>query len=288
MKDIICIGHITKDKIITPQQVTYLPGGTAWYVGKGLLAVDPDHSLDTALVTAMAADDLAPVQQLRAEGLEVEVCPSAATLYFENKYGTDFNGREQRVLAEADPFTLEQLSHLHARYYILGSLLANDFPFEAFPLLHSRGQLVVDVQGYLREVRGQQVHAIDWADKLRLLPYVDVLKVNEYEMEVLTGETDAKKAALQLAAWGVREVLLTFGSYGSLIYDAASKRFIDIPAYPPKQLVDATGCGDTYVMGYIYKRAMGATIEEAGHFAAQVSSRKLENSGPLGCATKQS
>lgn len=281
MNDIICIGHITKDKIITPQQVTYLPGGTAWYVGKGLLAVDTEHRLRTSLVTAMATADLQPVEQLRAQGLEVEVFPSPQTLYFENKYGTDFNGREQRVLAVAHPFTLQQLSGLHARYYILGSLLANDFPFEAFPLLHSRGQLVVDVQGYLREVRNQQVHAIDWDDKLKALQYVDVLKVNEYEMEVLTGYNDARKAALQLAQWGVREVLLTFGSYGSLIYDAATRQFHEIPAYPPKQLVDATGCGDTYVMGYVYKRALGASVLEAGQFAAQVSSRKLENSGPL-------
>ena len=31
MKDICCIGHITKDKIITPRQTVYMAGGTSFY-----------------------------------------------------------------------------------------------------------------------------------------------------------------------------------------------------------------------------------------------------------------
>lgn len=281
MTDIICIGHITKDCIITPDQTAYLPGGTAWYVGCGLAALNKEKKVSFKLLTAMAEADREPVEQLRQMGIEVECLPSPETLYFENRYGADFNNRQQRVLAQAAPFTTKQLKNCDGRFILLGSLLAHDFPLEAFPMLHDKGCLVVDVQGYLREVRGEQVHAIDWKDKLEALKYVDILKVNEYEMEVLTGQTDPRKAALQLAEWGVREVLLTFGSYGSLIYDAEKKEFHDIPAIRPSKLVDATGCGDTYVLGYIFKRAQGASIPEAGLFAAQVSAKKLEASGPL-------
>ena len=69
----------------------------------------------------------------------------------------------------------------------------------------------------------------------------DILKVNEKEMEVLTGYNDPEKAAIQLAEWGVKEVLITLGSLGSLIY--AGGEFHRIPAFPPKEVVDATGCG---------------------------------------------
>lgn len=31
MNDICCIGHITLDKIVTPKQTTYMPGGTSYY-----------------------------------------------------------------------------------------------------------------------------------------------------------------------------------------------------------------------------------------------------------------
>jgi sugar/nucleoside kinase (ribokinase family) len=98
-------------------------------------------------------------------------------------------------------------------------------------------------------------------------------------MEALTGYKEARAAARQLCDWGVKEILLTFGSLGSLIYDG--RHFYPIPAYKPRQVVDATGCGDTYMAGYLYKRAKGATIEEAGRFAAALSTLKIERSGPV-------
>ena len=283
MLDILCIGHITRDCIITPQQTVYLPGGTSWYAANALIALNKDNDTPVSfeLLTAMAPEDMAPVEELRAQGITVTCLPSERTLFFENRYGTDFNSRQQRVLATAAPFTIEQLGQVSAKYIILGSLLANDVPIEAFQLLHQRGCLVVDVQGFLREVRGETVHAIDWAQKREALRYVDVLKVNESEMEIITRMSDPRRAAMRLAEWGVREVLLTFGSNGSLIYDAQHHRFHDIPAVMPRQVVDATGCGDTYVLGYVYRRSQGASIVDAALYAAAVSARKLEASGPL-------
>ena len=70
-------------------------------------------------------------------------------------------------------------------------------------------------------------------------------------MEVLTGLSDPHEAARQLYEWGVKEVLVTLGGMGSLIFDG--KDFYRIPAYKPREVVDATGCGDTsaiYINGY--------------------------------------
>lgn len=58
--------------------------------------------------------------------------------------------------------------------------------------LSGKGILAVDAQGYLREVRGENVYAVDWTDKIEALKYIDILKVNEHEMEVLTGSEDVK------------------------------------------------------------------------------------------------
>ena len=73
--------------------------------------------------------------------------------------------------------------------------------------------------------------------------------------------------------------MITLGSLGSIIY--AEGTFLKIPAYPPKDIVDATGCGDTYATGYLYMRNKGASYEEAGCFAAAMSTLKLEASGPF-------
>ena len=204
-------------------------------------------------------------------------------MYFENIYGANQNNRRQRVRAKADPFTREKLGDISARYIVLGTLLADDFDLDALRYLSERGTLVVDAQGYLREVRGEEVHAIDWKEKREALRYVDILKVNEYEIEVLTGVTDQHRACELLAEWGVKEVLLTLGSYGSVVY--ADGKFYDIPAYDPLNVVDATGCGDTYVMAYVYRRLLGDDPGQAGRFASAVASIKLEASGPF-CATE--
>lgn len=277
MTDICCIGHLTLDKIVTPRKTTYLPGGTSYYFSYGIQHLK--DSKNYKLVTALAPSEYNAVEDMRKEGIQVEVLPSRNTVYFENIYGENQDERTQRVLAKADPFTAEELKNEQARIFHLGSLLADDFPLDVVKLLSRKGTLAVDAQGYLREVRGEHVYPIDWKEKKEALKYIDILKVNEYEAEVLTGKKDPKQAALQLAEWGVKEVLLTMGSLGSLVY--AGGKFYEIPAYPPKEVVDVTGCGDTYVLGYLYMRNKGYSYEEAGCFAAAMSTIKLEKSGPF-------
>ena len=254
-----------------------MPGGTSYYFSHGI-----SHLKDTKhyqLVTALAPSEFKAVEDIRAKGIKVTVIPSHRTVYFENTYGENQDNRSQRVLAKADPFTVEQLENINAHIFHLGSLLADDFSLDVVKYLSTKGILAVDAQGYLREVRGEKVYPIDWTDKVEALKYIDILKVNEHEMEVFTGQTDIKQAALQLAEWGVKEVLITLGSLGSIIY--AEGTFHKIPAYPPKDIVDATGCGDTYATGYLYMRNKGASYEEAGCFAAAMSTLKLEASGPF-------
>ena len=263
MNDICCIGHITLDKIVTPKQTTYMPGGTSYYFSHGIRRLNDFKNYK--LVTAVAPSEYGIVEEMRKEGLQVEVLPSRHTVYFENTYEENQDNRSQRVLAKADPFTADALKDENARIFHLGSLLADDFPLEVVKELAQKGTLAVDAQGYLREVKGEQVYHVDWHEKKKALKYIDILKVNEHEAEVLTGFKDPQQAARQLAQWGVKEVLLTLGSLGSIIY--AEGKFYKIPAYAPKEVVDATGCGDTYVLGYLYMRNKGASYAEAGCFA---------------------
>lgn len=274
--DLCCIGHITLDKVVTPKSTVYMPGGTAFYCSH---AIKNLKEINYSLVTAVGQTEMNVVESLKAEGIEVAVMPSRYSVYFENIYGENQNNRIQRVLAKADPFTVEELKQVEARIFHLGSLLADDFSVEVVKYLSTKGLVSVDSQGYLREVRDKNVYPVDWADKVEALKYVHFLKVNEHEMEVLTGHQDVKKAAFQLSQWGVKEVILTLGSLGSVIYDGNT--FYKIPAYTPKEVVDATGCGDTYTIGYLYQRSRNKSIEESGRFAAAMSTLKIEGSGPF-------
>ena len=277
MKDICCIGHITKDKIITPRHTVYMAGGTSFYFSYAFSHLPQNVSFQ--LVTKLGESEMQSVEDMRQAGIDVQVYPSRHTVYFENKYGENQNDRTQRVLERADPFTIDEMQEVDAGVYHLGSLLSDDFSADVVKYLSTKGRISIDAQGYLREVRGEKVYPIDWAEKREILAHTDIIKVNEHEMEVITGFTDPRAAALRLAEWGVKEVCVTLGSEGSIIL--ADGKFYDIPAYEPKEIVDATGCGDTYSAGYLWCRAQGMGFEESGKFAAAMCTLKLEHSGPF-------
>jgi len=275
MYDICCIGHITLDKIVTPRSVVNMSGGTSFYFSNAVHKMD----LQYMLVTALAEKEMNAVTQLRSSGIEVKVLPSQYTVFFENRYSENHDYRTQKVFQKADPFTAEQLESVEAKVYHLGPLLADDLSVDTIKALSQKGKVSLDVQGYLREVRNEEVVAIDWPEKKEALQYIEILKANEYEMKVLAGVTDVREGAKLLYEWGVKEVIITLGSKGSVIYNG--KEFFDIPAYIPVSVVDGTGCGDTYMAGYLFKRCKGSDFREAGEFAAAMATRKIESSGPF-------
>lgn len=279
-KDILCIGHITHDHIITPMMPEGIDsaGGTAYYVAWAMQHLP--REVNFGVLTAVGNDLLPEIERLRQAGIDIKALKSEASVFFENRYEQDMNHRHQRVLSKAAPFTIDHLREMEADVFHLGTLLQDDFAPEVVEYLATKGRVCIDVQGYLREVRGQKVYPVDWKDKLRVLKSTDILKVNEHEIDVLTdGERDLHEAARMIRRWGVREVLITLGSYGSIIY--ADDRFHEIPGYPPRKTVDATGCGDTYAAGYLFARAKGASYEEAGQLAAAMCTLKLEHTGPF-------
>jgi len=273
--DICCVGHITLDKVVTPKNIVYMPGGTSFYFSNAICQMDVGY----VLVTALAANEMPSVTSLRDKGIEVKVWPSDFTVFFENIYSDNQDQRTQRVLQQADPFTNEQLLNIESTIFHLGPLLAGDMTTEFIKDLAAKGKVSLDVQGFLRKVENYEVCAIDWTDKKEALPYIHILKANEYEMEVLTGQRDVYQGAKILFDWGVKEVVITLGSNGSLIY--CEGVFYTVPAYYPVAVEDATGCGDTYMAGYLYQRTRGTGIQQAGEFAAAMATLKIESSGPF-------
>jgi len=275
MYDICCVGHITRDRVITPRADNYMSGGTAFYFSYAIANLDVSY----CLVTTVADGEIKAIEELRNKGVTIETQDTFRTLYFENIYPEDQNHRTQRVLQEADPFTWDILKDIEAEIFHLGPLLAGDIPLELIEKLSERSAISLDVQGYLRRVENYNVYPVEWQQKKEALQYVNILKANDTEVDVLTGLADMKEGAQVLAKWGVKEVVITLGSQGSLIY--ADKTFYEIPVYSPAEIVDATGCGDTYMAGYLYKRSQGCSVEEAGNFASAMAGLKIASSGPF-------
>ncbi|WP_158825406.1 PfkB family carbohydrate kinase [Mucilaginibacter lacusdianchii] len=275
MYDICCIGHITLDKIVNPSGEKHMAGGTAFYFANAI------HHLPVkfGLITAVGPTETDAVTDLQQKGISVQALPSTHSVYFENIYSSNQDHRTQRVLQKADAFGIDDIANVEAKIFHLGPLLADDISVDTIRHLASKGQVSLDVQGYLRDVQKQNVVTTDWSDKLQALPYISILKANEFELEALTGTCDIEEAARMLHNWGVKEVVVTLGSKGSVIY--AHDAFYTIPAYVPTVVADATGCGDTYMAGYLYQRAKGANADLAGRFASAMAGIKVGCAGPF-------
>jgi sugar/nucleoside kinase (ribokinase family) len=281
MTDICCVGHITLDKIVTPNKVSYLPGGTAWYFSNAISYLPVNYRL----ITALAKSEKRFIDELERVGIDVQCFPSKHTLNFINIYPENQDHRIQKVIQQANPFSTDQLMQAKATITHLGSLVADDIPPALIKMLAAKTKVSLDVQGYLRRVKDEEVVPVQWKDAAETLPHVFYLKANEQEIEILTGFSDIYKGAESLAIAGVKEVIVTLGSRGSVILQ--DKTFYQIPAYQPEAVVDATGCGDTYMAGYLYKRVKGAGIFEAGRFGAAMATLNIEKSGAIAVAEEE-
>jgi sugar/nucleoside kinase (ribokinase family) len=159
-------------------------------------------------------------------------------------------------------------------------LTNRDISIDLLRTLSAKSSIIsLDVQGMLRASHEGTVREMDWPEKRKALPYVDILKADEKEAKILSGEVTERAAAVALSSTGPTEVLVTMGSRGSWVY--GEKALHQIPSFKPKRRGDPTGCGDTYAAGYLYQRLKGRTPEQAGKFAAAMASLKLEGGGPF-------
>lgn len=274
MFDVCVIGHITKDLIcIDGKLCREMPGGTAYYTSLALRHL----GLRVAVVTKVAqADREYLLRELQSCGIAVFCKDSTETTVFVNSYRSEhFADRVQAVYATANPFSPDDAALFH-----LGPLTNRDLSVDVLQAVARKGKVVsLDVQRFVRKVAHGEVRTADWREKAAGLPYVHILKAGEEEATVLSGETEAKRAALRLAAYGPAEVIITLGRKGSVILSHG--QFFSIPALPAKTVVDPTGCGDTYMAGYLYQRLRSADPSTAGRFAAAIATAKLAHFGPL-------
>ena len=252
-----------------------MPGGTSYYFSNAVRSMQ----LNYLLVTSLGSTEMHTVDELRALGIRINAFTSAWSVYFENIYGVNLNHRTQRVLHKADPFTADQLKGIQATFFHLGPLLADDMSAAFIKDLSTRGSVSLDVQGFLRTVENKNVVLADWPEKREMLKYIDIIKANDQEMEVVTGLTDIREGASLLAEWGVKEVIITLGDKGSVIYTDGV--FYDIPVFVPGNVSDTTGCGDTYMAGYLSQRILGKKPQQAGEFASAMAALKIESYGPF-------
>lgn len=114
-----------------------------------------------------------------------------------------------------------------------------------------------------------------------LFSYVSLITPNQTESAILTGidvkdETSRDEAVAAFNAMGVKDVIVTLGSRGSLVCTGGSKTMV--PALKVKA-VDATAAGDTFCGAVCVALSEGKTLVEAAEFATKASALTVQKLG---------
>ncbi|GJQ29998.1 MAG: sugar kinase [Phycisphaerae bacterium] len=239
---LIVTGTIGIDTVYTPTgHAERVLGGSGTYFAAAASFYGPVR------LVAAVGDDFPPAfmgtlghfRGVDMAGLEVR--RGSRTFAWGGKYHPDMNGRdtlftELGVLAETPPKVPETFRD--SRFVFL----ANTHPSVQLGMLEqltARTLAVADTMDlWINTAK---------ADLLVLLRKVDGLVLNFDEAELLTGKRNPVSAGRHILEMGPRFVVIKKGEHGALLvhHDGIAA----LPAYPTENVVDPTGCGDTFAGG---------------------------------------
>ena len=273
--DSFVIGHISIDENIYQGEAVKEIGGAVFYSSCASHAIG--HKI--GILTKLSQQDKKYLEAFTIPQENITALDSKNTTSIRNIYhSADRERRTCTALSIADPFTIDDVpDNIASQIYHFAGLISGEFDSEMIKFLHNKGRVALDVQGFLRTVvENKEMVFIDWEKKKEYLTYIDYLKTDAAEAEIMTGTEDRKKAAEILFGWGTKEIMITHNKE-VLIYNG--KKHYTCPL-KPRNLSGRTGRGDTCFSAYITER-LDKGIEEALFFAAALVSLKMEKPGPF-------
>lgn len=164
------------------------------------------------------------------------------TFSFARKPGADIMLKKE----ELDDQVINNCTIFH-----VGSISLTDEPsktatFEAVKRAKKSGAIISYDPNYRPSLWKSKESAME--EMRAMLLFVDMIKISDEEMELLTGENNLEKAAEYLHEKGITLVAITLGSEGAYISLENGGR--EVPGYPCNP-IDTTGAGDSFWGGFL-------------------------------------
>ncbi|MFX1560440.1 MAG: PfkB family carbohydrate kinase [Promethearchaeota archaeon] len=278
--EIVVVGHLSRDLIITPEARREAIGGGSAYA---MLA--PKIGAFGAGIVSKVGFDLEEAYRISliSSGLDLTGLhyEGAHTTRFVNTYD-ETGERTQRVEALAPQIKVTDFTDAHSEASVIhfSPLSRDEIDTSCYHRACEEGALTsLDVQGYLRSISDSGlVSPCNWPESDRILRLVDVVKLHDSELWGINAGESELSAVSYILDLGPRIVIVTRDYRGSTIYTRNTQ--VDIPLVLANAQVDPTGCGDTYAIGFLLEYMRSANVARAGLFAATCSSFNVETIGP--------
>jgi len=254
MPEVVIVGTVAFDSIRTPfGSAENALGGSASYAG-----VAASFFAKTGIVSVVG-DDFPEKDMLffKKKGIDtagIEKKPGK-TFRWKGEYGLDINTAKTietdlNVLAEFDPVLPE--SYRGAKFLFLGNI-DPEIQLKVLGQMKSRPRLVIaDTMNYWIETKREKV--------LEIVRKADVCLMNDAEARLLFRTPNLMQAARKILELDSELAIIKKGEHGALL--CTKEKCFAAPAYPLENVIDPTGCGDSFAGALIGVLAKSGNLGE--------------------------
>lgn len=275
--DIVILGHVAMDIIEVDKESYTSLGGAVYYGG-----IAGSHmGLKITVITRLKEEDFKFLTIFKKNGIKYYAYPSEQTSGLKNIYSSsNMEFRSYEPLGFAGLFKKEEIIDIDAKFFVIGPIIAGEVDLELLKHLKTiyPKNLCLDIQGFIRFRDDNKVFYSPptLKEKKEIISNINVLKVDQTEAEILTGQKVIKKAAQEILKLGPKEILITHENGISVYGPNFSYNF----PWKNRSSLGRTGRGDTAFVSYLGSRIKN-NPEESLRFAAALTSLKLETPGPF-------
>ncbi|PYF05601.1 sugar kinase [Ureibacillus chungkukjangi] len=109
------------------------------------------------------------------------------------------------------------------------------------------------------------------------LPYVDFLLTGREELEILFDTEDEERFIKELQKYDFSQVIMKDGAVGSSFLE--NNRFVNVPGFPVKKVVDTVGAGDGFDAAFLYGVIQDWPVEKSIQLANAVGAMVVQVEG---------
>lgn len=183
---------------------------------------------------------------------------------FIGKAGNDMQGKFLRSVLEKENVDIKgmlmddkyfttlafvEVSESGERTFAFARKPGADTTFYAVKRAKNKGSIISYDPNYRASLWENEETAIE--NMRSLIPYVDIMKISDEEIELLTGYKNMMEAVEELFRQGVKIVAVTLGGNGAYIYNKEGGCMV--PGFTVEHVADTNEAGDSFWGGFLYK-----------------------------------
>ncbi|MFX1298873.1 MAG: carbohydrate kinase family protein [Promethearchaeota archaeon] len=250
---VFVVGHLAVDQIIIDGKPSPLSmGGTAAFSSMVYSRFIPPENV--AIISKIGPDfpdDF--ISQLSKFKIDIQYISRVKS--HSTRYVLDYidDDRELTLKSVCAPITIEdfppEISNADLIHF---GPIANEIPLETIIKTkeHSNSVIALDIQGLIRHRDAKGKLYFRSSEKIdEVLSYLDVVKFDLTEAQVITGASKLRDITAYLSGLGLKLFIITKSRGGAILFNEG--KVVKIPAVLLNQVYNTTGAGDCFFSSFL-------------------------------------